>query len=395
MPAEAFNILDVLTAAHEFALSIPGGSSPPLLRAFWQENRTNGTYYCNVSCLSGEGIYILGKATDAWGAVTDTDGYDDDVIWHEYGHFLAYKFSRDDSPGGSHSFTKNDLDMRLSWSEGWGGYVQGSLKRWLSGNPQLAGVLSAAPALSPEEYVDTGNDSAPPALLYMDYSNPGGYPYVYASNEVAVAKVLLDLEQYFGIVGVWNIIRSLDSYLLPGEEVTLEAFWDGWVDTLVTTPVTNSILMDREVYYMEDALEPDGLPDSLRLLAVNDTAGETHYLYSKSSLWDTDYIAFNATAPGDYTVETFCMRNGADTYLEVLGTDGVSLVNTPSDDVFVVSACTPDSFSQYSSRVIASIVSPGVYYAMVNTSTSAKTIAPPNYPYPGRYGTYSIRVTGP
>jgi hypothetical protein len=293
MPAEAFNILDVMTAANEFVISLSGGSTPPLLRAFWQESSTNGTYYCTALCSSGEGIYVLGKATDTWGVVTDTDGYDDDVLWHEYSHFISEKLSRDDSPGGPHAFTDSDLDLRLSWSEGWGGYVQGSVKRWINSSGPVS-VLSTGPGLSPEEYVDTGPTFGPP-LLYMDYSNPGGAPYVYSSNEVAVAKVLLDLEQAFGPPGVWSIFRTLDSYLLPGEQTTLEAFWDGWADVLTPTPMSNSILMDREIYYMEDTFEYDGRVDGQRLISVNGP-GEEHYLYSDSSLWDTDYMAFNAVS---------------------------------------------------------------------------------------------------
>lgn len=397
LPAEAFNILDVLTAAHEFVLSLPGGSVPPLLRAFWQEDSTKGTFYCNSYCSSGEGIYVLGKATDGGGAVTDTDGYDDDVLWHEYGHFIANALSVDDSPGGPHALTDSDLDLRLSWSEGWGGYVQGSVKRWITGSSSAFSVLSAALTMSPEEYVDTGPTFGPP-LLYVDYSNPGGYPYVYSGNEVAVAKVLLDLEQSFGLPGVWNIFRTLDSYLLPGEQTTLEAFWDGWVDTLITSALTNSILIDREIYFMEDPFEPDGLPDAQRMIAVNVPA-ETHYLYSNSSLWDTDYIAFNAAAAGDYVIETSCLSNGADTQLALLDISKNPVSGQENDDTYNPGTCPGDEFSRYASKTNYSITTPGIYYAMINTSTAIKNHDPSSLsyfgPYPGRYGTYRISVTGP
>ena len=41
------------------------------------------------------------------------------VIAHEWGHYYQSAFSRDDSPGGSHSLS-DLLDRRLAFSEGWG-----------------------------------------------------------------------------------------------------------------------------------------------------------------------------------------------------------------------------------------------------------------------------------
>src|SRR4029077_19806398 len=46
---------------------------------------------------------------------------DDFIILHEYGHYLAFHFSRDDSPGGDHSGNQR-LDPRLAFSEGWASY---------------------------------------------------------------------------------------------------------------------------------------------------------------------------------------------------------------------------------------------------------------------------------
>jgi len=51
--------------------------------------------------------------------MTDTDEYDEHVVTHEFGHYLTFVVTRDDSIGGPHSLS-NRLDPRLSFSEGFG-----------------------------------------------------------------------------------------------------------------------------------------------------------------------------------------------------------------------------------------------------------------------------------
>lgn len=57
------------------------------------------------------GIYVLGDQN------VDTDEYDAHVIAHEFHHFLQNSLSRDDTLGGSHSFSEK-LDLRVAFSEG-------------------------------------------------------------------------------------------------------------------------------------------------------------------------------------------------------------------------------------------------------------------------------------
>ena len=379
----AFNILDVMTAAGLFVNSLQGDFPPPVT-ARWTQGYTD--WYYGTS-FSGGNIWVSGS-------VSDTDEYDDDVLWHEYGHFAADAFSKDDSPGGPHDFLTNDLDLRLSWSEGWGGYFQGALKRWLSLDPVLSGVLSLAPGTPLTQYVDTDSGGT---YNSKDMADPGGSPYMFSSNEVAVAKVLLDLEgaPEYGPQPVWDIFNSIHSYLLPLEQVTLEAFWDGWVTMEGRSVIANTAIANRLVFYQEDSWESlgDDTPNASRLAVVNG-AGEEHYLYSESSPWDTDYIAFEAVSPGSYKIETLCMRNGADTYLRLMGSDGAVLPGLSSnDDTPVVPICSaspyPFAYQFFSSRVIYNIDTPGIYYAEVTASGSPKTT------YAGRYGTYTLIINGP
>src|SRR3989338_5267660 len=123
--AGAFNMLDIFTSSGEFINSLTG-SNPPALKVYWEISSIYGTYYCHGHdtdyCRSGEGIYVLNEPGG------DTDEYDDDVLWHEYGHFIAAKFSKDDSQGGQHRHSDNTHDLRLTWSEGWGNFFPGAVK---------------------------------------------------------------------------------------------------------------------------------------------------------------------------------------------------------------------------------------------------------------------------
>lgn len=55
------------------------------------------------------------------------DHYDDTVILHEYGHWLADEYSCNDSPGGEH-FSRRHYSRGLAWSEGWASYLSSGVR---------------------------------------------------------------------------------------------------------------------------------------------------------------------------------------------------------------------------------------------------------------------------
>ena len=128
-----YNMLDVFTNAVELIGSV-SSKEMPVVNAFWEPQKSQyGTYFCPNdtkwgSCPQGKGMYLLGGRANGG----DTDEYDDDVLWHEFGHYLESYVGVQDSPGGSHYLTENDYDLRLSWSEGWGGFFPTAVKRWLA-----------------------------------------------------------------------------------------------------------------------------------------------------------------------------------------------------------------------------------------------------------------------
>lgn len=118
----AFNILEIVQRANETIRAADPSSDPPPLTIFWSTKNTRrtgniaqgfvGTSFFSVA---NNTAYILGDRND------DSDEFDDSVIAHEYGHMIAAKFSRDDSPGGE-THLGDVLDPRVAWSEGWANF---------------------------------------------------------------------------------------------------------------------------------------------------------------------------------------------------------------------------------------------------------------------------------
>ncbi|MGJ7523247.1 hypothetical protein ACSFA0_22385 [Variovorax sp. LT1P1] len=121
--AGPFALLDTVYTNIGKVLSVAPTASFPALSVFWSVKNTNafgdrasgqiGTTFFTTSTSGERAIYVLGKAD------VDTDEYDVSVVSHEWGHYYQSVFSRDDSPGGSHSGS-DLLDRRLAFSEGWG-----------------------------------------------------------------------------------------------------------------------------------------------------------------------------------------------------------------------------------------------------------------------------------
>ena len=402
----AFNILDVYTNASLFVGEV--STTPlPSLKVFWQAASSRyGTYYCQTNykggnCPQGKGIYLLGGSSSGG----DTDEYDDDVLYHEYGHYLEAVYGTQDSPGGRHYLTDKDLDLRLAWSEGLGGFFPGAVKSWLKdNNPER---LSTYEGNVSTYFVDTVGSTA---AISIDMANPsrrfclwGLDCFVYSSSEVAVAKVLHGLRESFGIQAVWNVFSG---YMPSGtvHPSTLESFWDGWIDQRSPDEqelsLLHTIFEDRLIYYQSDDFESDDDHAQTRNVAVCDSEGcegELHYLYNPSGN-DVDLISFDAQGGKDYLVETFDLSNGADTYIRILDAmqnivvdqSGQTMINNDrSGTVYCYNYDNPcrihndDTMLSSSLRFTPSQSS--IYYVEVKTSPSKPAAA-------GRYGTYTLRI---
>ncbi len=418
----AFNILDVLTNGFQFDYTMSSGMYPPALTAYWQPNSCNplnGTYYCDGNGCGNEGIYVLNDPTGSAGCGPDTDEYDDDVLYHEFGHFTAAHFSKDDSPGGTHFLTSNDLDMRLAWSEGWGDSMPGNIKLWLSTSGQANLLSSSGVPLT--EYVDTIPGGAGVAI---DMDNPdwtSGYAPVnfsYATNEVAVAKILLDMNGNVGMPSVWSVIADFQAHP-PATPVNIELFWDRW--NSLESPSTLSSLQtafnNRLIIYSD--LSTNNTFSTA--VPVSPGSSVTYNLYPAG---DADYFSFNAFSGQHYTITTSQLLNGADTIITLFNPDLTLTLGTtppnPNDnangtiysgttaypsapsDVYSSLVCdsygvchenanssfTSLGFDILGSQLAFTAASSGTYYVKVQSSSSRPVSS-------GRYGTFTLKITSP
>lgn len=118
--AAPFAILDSIYGAMAKIVAIDADVAFPALDVFWSTgNQLSSTEFNTdegllpASFFNGSAIYLLGRENQ------DTDEYDEHVILHEWGHYIQYRFSRDDSLGGAHADISH-LDARVAFSEGFG-----------------------------------------------------------------------------------------------------------------------------------------------------------------------------------------------------------------------------------------------------------------------------------
>ncbi|WP_455222192.1 hypothetical protein [Kaarinaea lacus] len=406
--AGAFNMLDVFTSSSEFVSQLSNKLLPDL-NAYWQiRSNSYGTYYCSSSyhsgsCPQGKGIYILGGRTGGG----DSDHYDDDVLFHEYAHYIEGVVGAQDSPGGVHYLTENDQDLRLTWSEGLGGFFPVAVKTWMT--QQRPELLSTADGLPPTHFVDTYGSTAG---ISIDMASPntvfcpwGQDCYVYSTSEVAVVKILIGLMGEFGMQAIWDtyVNYMAEGTVLPA---SLETFWDGWMTqrspgSEELTKV-QTVFNERLVFYQHDHFEMDNSVGMYRKLSVCDGGtcdNETHYLYYDSFSGDRDLVAFDAVSGHNYIIETIDLSNGADTYIRILDAAGNQVYDINS--LLMANDNRPDTIycgmyddpcrihndsEMLSSELNFVPATSGTYYVEVTTSSNRPAAA-------GRYGTYSLRIT--
>jgi len=414
--AGAFNILDVFSIASEFTHSFNADTNIAL-NAYWQADNLSGTFFCtngdDPACVNGKGIYVLSVSGD------DTDEFDDDVLWHEFGHYIASEESKDQSPGGCHYFDMNDLDLRLSWSEGWGDFFPMAVKNWAAKDTARADYISMDASVAQSFYVDTAADLAQLSFDVARLENNGDIEvdkvkipfeeyHVHASSELAVSKILWDTlsAPNFGMSTIWDVFDNYLEALDASTIVNLESFWDGLLVQLQPADTElaelENIFGERKVYYRLDQYEPNDTITGATPISLNSL--QTHYLYSGTSVGDTDIVSVDLLVGQSYEVLTSGLTSGADTYIYVLDDAGmvININGKPlqNDDwrpeyeyQYSLAGCGPivsNNKTALSSRVEFSAPYTGRYYVKVQSTAVAD---PPPYDSAGRYGTYDLKVS--
>lgn len=387
----AFNILDVLTTGYEFVKAHDGLYPAVGLTAFWAPGSTDGTYFCKgLGCFPGDGVYVLSQTGG------DTDEFDDDVLWHEFGHFMAATYSLDQSEGGAHYLSDNDHDLRFSWSEGWGNFTPGAIKSWLAANDPSR--LSTPALQSNTLYVDTSGSSGFGFDFGTAVANPA---FWYASGEVAVANVLLTVRSGFSMQDIWDIFKSFKTSL-PTTPVNLELFWDRWIASKPTTSGSanvQNVFENRQILYRLDSYEADNALASAKTITVG-VVQVDRTLYADG---DSDYVKFMPMPNTQYSIRTSSLRNGADTFMTLYDAAS-STVGNSNDNWNNVTYVTPPPFNcsglplvchENGDDILGSLITFQAP-ALVTGPYTIRVMSSPSKPASaGRYGTYNLLVTSP
>jgi hypothetical protein len=391
--AGIFNMLDVFLTGLDFVNDMALNTTTiDDLNVYWQWGMGNNTYTCKIAssyCSHGAGIYVLSDP-----AITgDSDEFDDDILLHEFAHHLEFSWQMNDSPGGAHSLTNSTLDLRLSWSEGMASAFALSAKKWMRANhPERLSVPNAIGQDYSNYYVDTVRDTA---LISVDLLSASSAYYRHSTNEAAVASSILRLQNLVGINTAWE---SLFNGLTENTTAdTLEAFWDSLVGfeqpSATTLAVWQSTIATKGIRYELDEYELNDSVNSAQLLSIDET--QTHILYRNYYTNDQDWFKLNLLEGQGVLIETFDLKNGADTYLEVFDASYTLLAS--NDDAFdceaLPSNCSPlHNGTNFSSQIsfVPSVAS--VYFIRVKTAESVLN-DPTNFGYLGRYGEYSLKIS--
>ncbi|HKY31147.1 MAG TPA: PPC domain-containing protein [Candidatus Polarisedimenticolia bacterium] len=367
---EAFNIFDQLVRGADYVAHLTGSrpGSEDNLKAVWAANRgvTDSSYLRFSRLIS----------------VRDTAGYDDTTLLHEMGHFFIFQYSATDSPDLSHTFSNCNVDIRLAYEEGFASY-------WGNASLCFAGLAGC------NIYMRSNGGPAGPGSLvrYADLETDTQYLCDGATSEVSVFAVLWDINDSAstpdtspgsddgdgmatGHLEVWQVQRD---HMTSAVNKSLEDFWDGWH----AAPISNGALaemigiFDRvDVEYVEDASEVnDGIAAATPLAVGGGAVAATFFSDPDgdgAGQSDADYYVFSASQGAVYAAETLGLLSDANTQIELLDTDGSSVLALNNDR----------AAGNESSLITWTAPATGDYYLRVTHA--------PDW---GSYGSYSVRVS--
>lgn len=321
---EAFNIYDQMLLGTDYLALLNGsrpGADKSLATAWSISGGVGGSSYA-----VGFRIIVL----------RDTAGYDDTVILHEMGHFAIHEYSASHSPGGAHRFADCFLDLRLAFDEGFATYWGNSSIRNAglpkchvymrsNGSPGPGGVVLKGNLETDDQFFCQGstsefNVSSDLWDIADGPATPDSTPGVDDPHD------LMDVED----TEVWEVMTG---YVPGAANISFEDFWDGWF----LPPISNGFRLEMIaiadhllIEYHEDARE------------VNDSAGQATAVTADGSpnhstffrdpgldgagAADTDYFSFSASAQQAYTVETRNLRSDGNTFLEILDSNGQTVL---------------------------------------------------------------------
>lgn len=145
----------------------------------------------------------------------DPDEYDDPVILHEFGHYVANFFSVDTSPGGSHNpFDGEPEPLSLAWSEGFATWFGTEVRQdplYMDSFGTGTFTMEIETPTFSSLLVGPDNEMAVAAALW-DVSDPANEPHDALDRRTA---------------SLWDVVNGHFRQARPAE-VTVQTFCAGW-----------------------------------------------------------------------------------------------------------------------------------------------------------------------
>ncbi len=325
---EAFNVLDRAVYGADFIKVLTGSrpNSSKLVTFKW--SLTGGV---TVSSTSGNTVTLR-----------DTAGYDDTVIQHEWSHYVMTNYSKVTTPGGAHFLADCNEDPRLAFDEARASFFGCSVRRYYGGP-------------NANVYLKTDGGSGPGHMVnWYNLEDPEQYVCQGDTSEVSNSRTMWDIGDGASTTDLTPGIddNPPDALTLPDFEtwqvfagpiknvtnVTGESFWDGWFDPTVVNgnyPAMKDIWSIFTIEFFHDAFEPNNTTATAALLNVNDPAVHATYFYDANGdgkgAVDTDLFKFNAVSGSVYTAQTLNLLSANDTNLEILDTNGTTVLASNND----------------------------------------------------------------
>lgn len=327
---QAFNLYDQLLRGVDYLAALNGarpGSDRPLAAAWSSTAGIGGSSY-------DPGTRII--------SMRDSGGYDDTVVLHEMGHYAVREYSATSTPGGAHTFSECDQDIRLAFDEGFASYWGNSSLRHhglpgsnvymrSNGGPGPGNLVRWADMEDDQEYLCQGSTSEVNVFsLLWDIVDGSTTPDT--TPGVDDAHDLLDLSD----AEVWEVMTG---YLPGASLISLEDFWDGWF----LAPIANGFVSEMidiadhlAIEYYEDAQEVND--DAASAAPILPDGSATHGTFFRDADGDgaggpddVDFHAFSASAGQLYVAETMNLLSDGNTLLEILDSDGLTVLASNND----------------------------------------------------------------
>ncbi len=316
---EGFNLFDTGVRSIDYIAALNGSrpGSSNLLTLEWQSG-VGGT----------ASSYSTSNKTISVGEIS---AYNDTVVAHETGHYAYHLNSGSDSLGGTHHLLDCAQDLRLAYDEGRATWFGQSVRRHFN-------------LPRPDLYVRTTGGPGPGNLdFYFNVETETPYYCDGATSEVAVYAALWDANDSAATAdetpGVdddtlarpdadnWDVDKN---YVRTALNKSLEDFWDGWfvrgkgfkTEMIAAFQRTN-------VEYYTDAGEPNDSAATALPVSTNGTSHRTYFADANNDgvgEVDNDYFSFTAVPGTAYTIETLNLWSKANTSLQLLAGDGVTVL---------------------------------------------------------------------